>query len=110
MGSLTAGVTMGKGAAEAWAFQQGPGPHCARCGPRGAWIGHPWLSPAKRSSPKADSLTASEGPRCRLFASPQDTEANCAARAAGLGRSSQALLLILETALLSFWSLSLNDG
>lgn len=108
-------MTVGKGAAAAQAFQQGArSPPCSRQAPqsldRASLAQPPWLSPAKRSSPKVASLTALEGPKCRLFASPQDTGAACAARVAGSRSVLSVLLLILETTLLSFWSLSFNDG
>lgn len=102
-------MTMGKGAAEAWAFQQGQVPTVLAAGPLS--LDRAPLAPALPNvQPKGGQLTASEGPDARLFASPPGHRSHLRCPGGWLRRSSQALLLILETALLSFWSLSLNDG
>lgn len=99
MGSLTAGVTMGSSSRGMGLPAGARSPLCSLWAPR-SLDRAPLAQPCQMFQPKGGQPDVSEGPRCRLFASPQDTGATCACPGGWLSRSSQALLLILETALL----------
>ena len=106
-------MTVGKGAAEAQAFQQGGQvPTVLAAGPAEPGSGTLGSALHKCSSPKMDSLMASEGSKCQLFTVPRGHRSHLGwPRVAG----SRSVLSgppfdSQGHPSLSFWSLAFNDG